>query len=235
MSVSPIPNADFPLGALASGFQDGAAPTSPAGDSGSIFSNVSVPDLAPLDWVGVGLVVILVVLGLWRGLWWQVIRLLGVVAAVAAARILSPEGAEWIHEQWELDPRFANGAAWLGIFLLALGAATLLGVFGQRLLEAMQLGFVNRLGGGVAGAATGLLLHVVGLVVVCQLSSEAFVERYVSGTYSERLVEAASSRWRVVLGAEAAGEVDRLLEGAGRHLPLVEETGSEGSGGERVR
>jgi len=172
----------------------------------SVFSS-----LAPLDMIGLGLILILVVLGLWRGLWWQVIRLIGVVFAVAVARIFSSEAATWIGESWpELSPRLTQGLAWFSIFLLALGAATLLGLLGQRILEVMQLGLVNRLGGGLAGAVTGLLLHLAALIAIVQLAPEPFVERHVIGTVSGRLVDMAGNRWRVVIGAEAAEELDQM-------------------------
>ncbi len=170
-----------------------------------------ISSLAPLDMVGLGVIGILVALGLWRGLWWQVIRLIGVVFAVAVARIFSPEAATWIGESWpELTPRLTHGLAWISIFVLALGAASILGLLGQRILEAMQLGLVNRIGGGLAGAVTGMLLHLAALIAIVQLAPEPFVERHVAGTVSARLVDMAGNRWRVVIGAEAANEIDQL-------------------------
>jgi len=172
----------------------------------------SLRELAPLDLVGLGLVVILIVLGLWRGLWWQVIRLVGLAVAVALARVFSPEVAQWTQESWpNLEPRFAHGIAWVSVFLLTLGAASILGLIGQRLIEAMQLGVANRIGGGVIGAVTGVLVHLALLVMLCQLAPEGFVSRHVAGTYSELLVQEAGQRWRVVLGAEAADEINRVM------------------------
>jgi membrane protein required for colicin V production len=172
-----------------------------------------VRNLAPLDIVGLSIVGLLVLLGLWRGLWWQVIRLLGLVAAVALARVFSPEVGLWISETWtELSPRLAHGTAWVSVFLLTLGAASILGLIGQRILEAMQLGLANRLGGAVVGALTGVLVHLAALVVFCQLAPEGFVADHVPGTYSERLVNATGNRWRVVLGAEAADEIQRVFD-----------------------
>ena len=171
-----------------------------------------VRELAALDIVGLSIVGILILLGLWRGLWWQVIRLLGLVAAVALARVFSPETALWISESWpDLSPRLAHGTAWVSVFLLTLGAASLLGLLGQRILEAMQLGLANRLGGAVVGAVTGVLVYLAALVMFCQLAPEGFVAEHVPGTYSERLVDAAGRRWRVVLGAEAARELERVF------------------------
>lgn len=180
------------------------------------------PSLAALDYVGLGIVGVLIVLGIVRGMWWQVIRLLGVLAAVLVAGRTSPIVAEWVRGTWtELDPRIASGASWLAVFLLALGAASLLGHLGQRLIEAMQLGLLNRLGGGAVGALTGVLVHLALLVVVCWLAPEAFLGRYVSGSYSEQLVQTVGGRWHMVLGAETAEDVERILE----RVPPAEEGG----------
>ncbi|MEW6073015.1 MAG: CvpA family protein [Planctomycetota bacterium] len=172
-------------------------------------------DLAPLDILGLAVVAVLFLIGIWRGLWWQVIRLAGVVAAVALARAFGAGIAEPLREQWpSVSPRLANGIAWIAIFLLTMGAATLLGLLGNRLLQAMHLGFANRVGGGVAGAITGLVLHLAVVLALVQLAPEGFAGRVVAGTYSERLYDTVGSRWPVVLDEGAAAEVDRLLQRA---------------------
>ena len=173
--------------------------------------------LAPLDKFGLGLVLLLILLGVWRGLWWQVIRLAGLMLAVVVARFLSPEASSWIMENSsEISPRVAHGIAWGSIFMLSLGAATILGMLGQRLLEAMQMGVLNRMGGAVIGACTGIVIHVALLVALSQLAPEEFVSKHMGGTYSSQLLDRAGSQWRVVLGKEAAEHVDRLI---GEHLP----------------
>ena len=176
-------------------------------------------NLAWIDLLGLGLLGAFLILGFVRGLWWQVIRLVGVVAAVLIARAASPSVARGLADQWpDLAPRLVHGIAWFGIFLVGMIAATLLGLLGKRLLQAIQLGFVDRVSGAAAGVVTGLLIHVAVLVAVCQLGTESFVARTVSGTTSEHLIDALGARWPVVLGRDAGGEVDDLLERA-RLLP----------------
>ncbi len=172
-------------------------------------------NLAWIDLLGLGLLGAFLILGFVRGLWWQVIRLVGVVAAVLIARAASPTLAPKLVAQWpDLQPRLAHGIAWFGIFLAAMIAATVLGLLGKRLLQAMQLGLFDRVGGAAVGAATGLLVHVAVLVAIVQLGSEPFVARTISGTTSEHLVDALGARWPVVLGRDAGGEVDDLLRRA---------------------
>ena len=55
-------------------------------------------DLSWIDLVGGGLIALFLVLGFVRGLWWQVIRALGLIAAVLVARAASPRVTPWIAE-----------------------------------------------------------------------------------------------------------------------------------------
>ncbi len=174
--------------------------------------------LAPLDLLGLALVALLVILGTVRGLWWQAIRLAGIVLAVVCARILVDPAAGLLRSYWpELSLRASHGIAWTSTFVLVLAAAALFGLLGQRMLEVLQLGLANRVAGAFAGALTGLLAHLAVLVVVCQLAPEPFVGRHVAGSLSGRLYQRFVGRWPVVLGAEGASELKRVL--AGPDLP----------------
>jgi uncharacterized membrane protein required for colicin V production len=169
--------------------------------------------LAPLDLLGLGIVVILLVIGLATGLWWQVIRLLGLLASVALARLLAPPIAAMASERWpELGSRLGHGIAWVTVFVAALGAAALLGRLGQRFLETLQLDLPNRLGGGLVGALTGVLLYVAMLVTLVQLAPEAFVGRAFAGSVSERVVDAVGTRFPLIVDARAADELHHLFE-----------------------
>jgi len=170
-------------------------------------------DLAWIDGLGFGLVGAFLILGFVRGLWWQVIRAAGLFVAVLVARAASPPLAEWVAHRWpDLSTRSAQGIAWAALFLLALSAATVLGILGRRLLEVMQLGLADRVGGAAVGAVTGFGLHVALLVIVCQLGTESYVARTLQGTQSERIVGAVGARWPVVVGKEAGAELDLLLQ-----------------------
>ena len=174
--------------------------------------------LAPLDLVGLGLILLLCLLGLYRGLWWQVIRLVGVSVSILIARAAGGPLAQRLLALFpELSIRTAHGIAWGTLFLTALLACALLGLLGQRMLEAMKLDIANRLAGACAGALTGLCTHVVLLVLVCQLAPTPVLGQYVVGTYSEHLYSALGGRRSLVMAAEAAHEVDQVLQQAPRH------------------
>jgi uncharacterized membrane protein required for colicin V production len=168
---------------------------------------------APLDLIGVGLVAVLLLLGLYRGLWWQVIRLVGLTFSVLIARAVgSPLAARLGALFPSLQPRTAHGVAWGTLFLTALLACALIGLLGQRMLEAMKLDAANRVAGGFAGAATGFCAHVVLVVLVCHLATPRMLGKYVAGTYSQRLYSALGVRWSVVMAADGAREVDAVFE-----------------------
>ena len=170
--------------------------------------------LAGLDVLGAVIVLVLFVLGMARGLWWQLIRLAGIVAAIVLARGFGGRVAAWISNVWpEIEPRMAHGVAWIALFLLGMGVAMLLGMLGHRLLQALQLGLVNRVTGGILGAATGLAAHIALVMALCQLAPKSFVEQKVAGTYSDRLYQATGARWKGLLDPVAAAEVERLLIG----------------------
>ncbi len=112
-------------------------------------SEVGFP-LPWIDMVGLGLVALFLVLGLVRGLWWQVIRLLGVATAVGLARALSPRFTPTVAESFpELSASITYGLVWFALFVSGLVVASLLGLIGKRALEAMQLGLVDRAGGAL--------------------------------------------------------------------------------------
>lgn len=168
---------------------------------------------APLDLIGLVLIALLLLLGLYRGLWWQVIRLVGVTLSVLAARAGGTILAGRLMNLFsELEPRMAHGIAWGTLFLTTLLACALLGMLGQRMLEAMKLDLANRLAGAFAGALTGFCLHVVVVVLVCQLAPPRVLGKHFAGTYSERLYSALGVRYPVVMAREATDEVDQVLE-----------------------
>lgn len=181
-----------------------------------------------LDLIGLCLVGILCLLGAVRGLWWQVIRLVGVTLSVCVARAFGARLAERVLVFFpDLSPRSAHGLGWGILFLIALFGFALLGMLGQRMLEAMKLGFANRLGGAAAGALTGLCLHVAVVVLVVQLATPGWLGRHASGSYSEHIYTGLGLRRPVVMAAEAVHEVEQIRPAR----PKAKESPAEGEHG----
>ena len=177
--------------------------------------NVKIPgfeelDIAWVDLVGLILIGAFLILGLWRGLWWQVMRLVGVVGSIAVARALTPRFLPSVKETFgELSDGVAQGIVWFTLFIAGLLVASLLGALGKRALDGLQLSLADRFGGAIAGALTGANLHGAFLVALMTFGTQGWTSRQLEGTGSERLLDAVVRAAPLLLDAEAA---DRLLE-----------------------
>jgi uncharacterized membrane protein required for colicin V production len=160
-----------------------------------------------LDLIGLGLCLVFIVLGTVRGLWWQVIRLVGLAAAVALARLLAPRWGGAFQEASGLEPHVSQGLVWIAVFIVGLLLASLLGILGKRSIDAMKLGLVDRFGGAVAGLVTGLLLHAAILMGFCYLGPQPWTAESLRGTWSESLAQSVSTNLPVLLDGAS---LDRL-------------------------
>jgi len=158
-----------------------------------------------IDQVAILILIVFTVLGLRRGLWWQVIRLLGIVVAVGLARGLSPRFTPALQRALpEITDSMAQGIVWFVLFLGGMVLASLLGLIGKRALETMQLGLFDRLGGALAGALSGALLHAAMLVVLIALASQDWSQRNLRGTHSAFLLNALVQKTHIMVDAQAA-------------------------------
>ncbi|QDU67542.1 CvpA family protein [Engelhardtia mirabilis] len=169
-----------------------------------------------VDGVGLALVALFALLGIWRGLWWQAVRLLGVLGAVVAARTLGPRLAEWVAPRaGDMDPTLLGALAWFGVFLGGLILVVLVGRLGKSLLEALHLGLVDRFGGAVAGVLTALVLHAVGVAFLLQITPRIWAAEHLEGTRSERLVDVLGEKASLLFDARTALAIERRLQGDG--------------------
>jgi uncharacterized membrane protein required for colicin V production len=169
--------------------------------------------LRPIDQAGLGIVGVFLVLGAARGLWWQVIRLLGLLAAGIVARCLAPRWSPEVAEASGLPALVSQGLVWFAVFVLGLAAASLLGLIGKRSLDAMQLGLADRFGGLLAGVLTGLLLHAAVLLGLSYLGPQPWAAETMNGTRSQTLLRLVSTRTPVLLDrdSQAAREIRAWL------------------------
>ena len=157
-----------------------------------------------LDLVGLSIGALFMALGLWRGLWWQVVRLLGLGAAVGVARWVGPVWGEDMAQWAGLNATVAAGLGWFCAFLLTLIGAAFLGLVGSSTIEVMKLSLVNRFFGAVAGLVTGALLYAALAMVGSLFASQEWREATFSSTYSGQLVETLTDRWPVLSTAPYA-------------------------------
>lgn len=163
-----------------------------------------------LDLVGLGVVLLFVVLGARRGLWWQVVRLLGLAAVLAVARAFAPRLAPGLANAVSgLDPRIASGLVWLSILALGFAVVAFVGRLGKETIQAAQLGFVDRAGGALAGAISGILIHGVVVLLLVLLGPVHWSRSAVQDTRSERLFDALGRKLSLLEDAHAAEALRR--------------------------
>lgn len=170
----------------------------PTGDAASFLAGLST-----LDRVGLGLLAVFLVLGALRGLWWQVIRFVGLLGAAVLARCVAPRWSPTFSDTSGLPPVVAQGLVWFSLFVFGLLAASLLGLVGKKSLDAMQLGAVDRFGGALAGAITGLLLHAALLLGLSYLGPQPWTAEQLRGSRSQTLLRLVSTRLPVLLDRDS--------------------------------
>jgi len=178
--------------------------------------------LASLPWIdkvaGV-LIGVFIVLGIVRGLWWQVIRMAGFIGAFAAARLFSPQVEPLLSSTFGItDTRFSQGIAWIALFLAGLAVAVLLGRLGNSLLESLKLGQVNRAAGGLAGAATAILIHSALLAVLSLFAPGEWLNEELQGSYSAKLMDLLAQRFPVIVDSEQSAWIGSQLQDSGPPL-----------------
>ena len=113
-----------------------------------------------VDLVLLGVFVLSVLVGLWRGFVFEIVSLLGWLLAYVIANSAGPFLADLI-PLGSTDPQVRLWAAYIVVFVLVLLTCTLLARLLRALVSATPLSFVDRLLGGVFGVARGMLILVV--------------------------------------------------------------------------
>jgi membrane protein required for colicin V production len=110
-------------------------------------------DAALLVIIGINLV-----LGLVRGAIWQILRLVGIVAGIYIARRYGAEfQREWpeaIRVDGGAGEILAQGVLFLSVYLVVFGVSHVL----RTLIQKIDLGSMDRLLGGIVGAAKGAMI-----------------------------------------------------------------------------
>ncbi|MBL0420208.1 CvpA family protein [Ramlibacter sp. AW1] len=158
-----------------------------------------------LDWVFVAALGLSVLIGAWRGFVYELMSLLGWIAAFIAAQWLAPEVAAWLPMGQASQPlRYA--VAFAVLFVVAVFVAGLLAAVARKLIAAVGLRPADRVLGTAFGVMRGVVI-VLAITVVFLL---------VPLTHT--------STWRESSGAPMAVSAIRglkpmLPERFGRYLP----------------
>jgi membrane protein required for colicin V production len=121
--------------------------------------------VATLDWIVLAVLGASVLLGLWRGLVYEVLSVLNWIAAFVIAQWLAPQAADWLPLGQRGDAlRYAAG--FVLVFIAALFAGGFLAWLLKKLVEAAGLRPVDRAMGGLFGLVRGTVVVLVLAVVV---------------------------------------------------------------------
>lgn len=170
-----------------------------------------------IDLVGLATVVTFLGLGIKHGLVWQVTRLLGMLLAVVIARSVSPAITPKFVAALDLPERACQGIVWLMTFLACLLIASGIGMIGKRALQAVQLGPMDRTGGALAGALTGMVVHSALLVLLMSVGSTRWATHTFEGSHSAVLLDNLARKSNFLLNAQAA---ERIVEPWGQQYDL---------------
>lgn len=122
-----------------------------------------------LDWVVLAVLVASVLLGLWRGLVFEVLSVLNWLAAFVLAQWLAPEAAARMPLS-RFGEALQYAAGFVVVFIAALFLGGLLAWLTKKLVEAVGLRPVDRALGGMFGLVRGTVA-VLALAVVVHLTS----------------------------------------------------------------
>ena len=121
--------------------------------------------MVALDWVFLAVLVASLALGAWRGLVYEVLSVLGWIAAFVLAQWLAPDAAAWL-PMGQAGDAMRYAAGFVLVFIAAAFAAGLLAWLVKKLVEAVGLRPVDRTLGAAFGLVRGAVLLLAVAVVV---------------------------------------------------------------------
>jgi membrane protein required for colicin V production len=165
-------------------------------------SSELLQQLQTLSWVdhtALGVVLVFFVLGLFKGLIWQVSRVAILVCAYVVSGRFGGQIADWLAPGEApapgVEPQPASETtiylAYVLLFLAVLIVLSLLAMLLQKLAAKAGLSFFDRVGGGLVGVATGACVVLFGLFVVNMFFRESQIAHAAEGSHSLRLSKRA--------------------------------------------
>jgi len=126
---------------------------------------ITMNDIGWVDWALLAVLLASVLVGLMRGLVFEVLSLLGWVAAFVAAQILSPDVAPHV-PVGAAGSALNHGAAFAIVFVLALIVWMLMARLIRLIVHATPLTLIDRTLGGVFGLVRAMVLLLAVATVV---------------------------------------------------------------------
>lgn len=134
-------------------------------DATAVSSLAPAAAIALGDWLMLAVLLVSLAVGLWRGLVFEVLSLLGWIASFFVAQWFAPDVAVWLPLSTASPPvRFA--AAFVVTFIGAVFVAGLLAALVKKLVAAVGLRPVDRVLGALFGVVRGVVVLLVATVVI---------------------------------------------------------------------
>ncbi len=125
--------------------------------------------MTAFDWIVLAVLVVSIGVGVWRGLVSEVLALAAWVVAFVVARLFGAAAGEWLHA-WLADAALRTLAGTVLVFLAVLLLFGLARWLARSLLQAVGLGPLDRLLGGLFGALRAGVVLVL-LVVLAGMTA----------------------------------------------------------------
>lgn len=121
--------------------------------------------MAMLDWIILAVLALSLALGAWRGLVYEVMSVLGWIAAFVLAQWLAPDAAAWL-PMGQAGETLRYAAGFVLVFIATAFLAGLLAWLVKKMVEAVGLRPVDRTLGAAFGLVRGGVLLLATAVVV---------------------------------------------------------------------
>jgi membrane protein required for colicin V production len=156
----------------------------------------ALQDLGWIDITAISVLGVFFILGIFKGLVWQVSRVAILLIAYWGATQFGPDLADVLASLRQDSSATADYTrpeawylycAWLMIFVAVLVVLSILALLLHNVIHKAGLGFYNRLFGGVLGMATGAVVVLVGMMGVHMLFPESSLAAATNDSYSLKL------------------------------------------------
>ena len=162
-----------------------------------------------LDWVLLAVLAVSMLLGAWRGLVFEVLSLLGWLAAFYAAQRAAPAASLWLPAGLAGEP-LRHAIAFAGVFVgVAFGAGLITHLL-KKMVHAMGLRPVDRSLGLVFGLLRGLVL-LLALAVVVNMTALKTAALW-QASIGAGLLTGGLARLQPLMPAPFAGYLDSSLQ-----------------------
>lgn len=121
--------------------------------------------MVAMDWVFVGVLLVSMVVGAWRGLVFEVISVVSWIAAFVLAQWFAPAVAHWLPIS-TTNEALRYGLGFLIVFVGTIFAGSLIAFVVKKLLSAVGLSPADRLLGAAFGAVRGVVILLALTVLV---------------------------------------------------------------------